>query len=372
MGNNNSGQLGDGTYASRVSPVQVASSVIACSAGASHSLFVKSDGTLWAMGDNSYGQLGDGTTTSRYTPVQVASGVVACSAGGKLSGKLSLFVKSDGTLWGMGLNNQGQLGDGTLTSRQNPVQVGGGLAQLPAMPIGLTASDGTFPRGVLLSWNPVIGASHYEVWRNSSSDLAGATLLADNVPDPLCGDFTAALATTYYYWVKAVNFAGTSDFSASDSGFNPLIAPTVATQPVAQWIVSGQSVSLLTSGTGSPAPSYRWQCSTNGGNDWIDIANDTTYSGVNTAALTVGNATTAMRGHQFRCIISNQVGSSVTSPVTLTVNPVMVVTTLAGQSFSALPMAPEMPRNSIIPSASPLTVPAIYMWPTAAITRSAK
>jgi alpha-tubulin suppressor-like RCC1 family protein len=330
MGDNGNGQLGDGSWINRTIPVQVATNVVACSGGASHSLFVKSDGTLWAMGDNSYGQLGDGTTNSRYNPVQVASGVVGCSAGDRLS----LLVKSDGTLWGMGINNNGQLGDGTLISRQSPVEVGGGLPQRPASPTGLMASDGSVPCAVLLSWNPVLGASHYEVWRNSSSDVAGASLLAGNVANPLYGDFTAALATSYYYWVKAVNFCGASGFSAADSGYVPLGEPAVATQPVAQWIVSGQNASFLTAGTGSPAPTYQWQRSVNGGNDWVNLSDDAINAGTATTNLTVSHATTTMRGNQFRCVVSNGVGATFTSPVALTVNPVLVITTLAGQTWS--------------------------------------
>ena len=40
-------------------------------AGLYHSLALKQDGTVWAWGDNDYGQLGDGTTEDRSTPVQV-------------------------------------------------------------------------------------------------------------------------------------------------------------------------------------------------------------------------------------------------------------------------------------------------------------
>ena len=80
---------------------------------------MKSDGSLWAMGDNTYGQLGDGTTTHRSTPVQVeTSGVTSVTAGGNHS----LFIKSDGSLWAMGSNYYGQLGDGTGDLALTPVQ----------------------------------------------------------------------------------------------------------------------------------------------------------------------------------------------------------------------------------------------------------
>ena len=55
---------------------------MAIAAGAAHSLFVKSDGLLWAMSGNSYGQLGDGSTTNRTSPVPVAGGGVVTVAAG--------------------------------------------------------------------------------------------------------------------------------------------------------------------------------------------------------------------------------------------------------------------------------------------------
>jgi alpha-tubulin suppressor-like RCC1 family protein len=50
--------------------------------GADHSLFLKADGSLWGMGYNSYGQLGDGTTNNTILPeMLVQSNVVANAAG---------------------------------------------------------------------------------------------------------------------------------------------------------------------------------------------------------------------------------------------------------------------------------------------------
>ncbi|MDF9827274.1 alpha-tubulin suppressor-like RCC1 family protein [Ereboglobus sp. PH5-10] len=119
MGNNDKGELGDGTYTRRNTPVQVASNVITVAAGSKHSLFVKNDGTLWATGLNATGQLGNDDTKDINTPVQIDTDVFAVAAGRWHS----LYVKSDGTLWAMGYNEFGQLGDGTLNVHNTPVQV---------------------------------------------------------------------------------------------------------------------------------------------------------------------------------------------------------------------------------------------------------
>jgi alpha-tubulin suppressor-like RCC1 family protein len=64
-------------------PAQAATTVTNIAAGVGHSLFVKSDGSLWGMGRESYGQLGDGTFVNTVkTPEQIVpSGVTAIAAG---------------------------------------------------------------------------------------------------------------------------------------------------------------------------------------------------------------------------------------------------------------------------------------------------
>jgi hypothetical protein len=82
-GNNDWGQLGDGLDFGHNSsvPVQVSglTGVTAIAAGGHHSMALKSDATAWAWGENEFGQLGDGSATERDTPVQVSSltGVIA-------------------------------------------------------------------------------------------------------------------------------------------------------------------------------------------------------------------------------------------------------------------------------------------------------
>lgn len=93
----------------------------AVSAGGSHSLILHSDGTLWASGLNQTGQLGDGSGVNRSTPVQVATGNWAKTSAGL---NHSLAVKADGSLWGWGSNQFGQVGDGTTVDKLSPVRVG--------------------------------------------------------------------------------------------------------------------------------------------------------------------------------------------------------------------------------------------------------
>src|SRR5678815_5193977 len=73
-----------------------------------HSMFLKSDGSLWVMGFNYFGQLGDGTygapDYSTNEPEQiVANGVTAIAVGNAHS----LLLKFDGSLWSMGYNLYG-------------------------------------------------------------------------------------------------------------------------------------------------------------------------------------------------------------------------------------------------------------------------
>jgi len=135
-GNNDAGQLGDGSTTGSSTPVRVllpgGVTATAVSEGQETSLAIGSDGDVYAWGDNSQGQFGDGSTTGSSTPVRVSlPGGVTATAVSEGDGT-SLALGSDGNVYAWGNNENGQLGDGTTTSSSTPERV--------SLPGGVTAT----------------------------------------------------------------------------------------------------------------------------------------------------------------------------------------------------------------------------------------
>src|SRR4030065_63784 len=85
--------------------------------------YVIAGGEVLAWGDNQYGQLGDGTFIDSSIPIRASVFVdVVEVSGGDFH---TIILRKDGTVWAWGLNNFGQLGDGTQSGRTVPVQVSG-------------------------------------------------------------------------------------------------------------------------------------------------------------------------------------------------------------------------------------------------------
>ena len=87
-------------------------------------------GTVSCFGVNNVGQLGNGTTTSSTTPIAALglTNVVQVSAGGSHA----CALKSDGSLWCWGGNDLGQVGNGSTTNVTTPVQVMTGVSYVAA------------------------------------------------------------------------------------------------------------------------------------------------------------------------------------------------------------------------------------------------
>jgi alpha-tubulin suppressor-like RCC1 family protein len=186
VGGNTSGQLGDGTTINRSSPVEVKglSGVTQVSASGSHSLARLENGSVVAWGDNSEGELGIssgpescGDTPKPCSRVPVATGltnVSSVAAGFRFS-----LALSGGHVLAWGMNEYGQLGNGTTTKSSVPVPVSSlgevteiaagekhSLALLPgvgpASLVELTPGVGS----LTVSWNAPPGAEPWSIsWR---------------------------------------------------------------------------------------------------------------------------------------------------------------------------------------------------------------
>ncbi|MFO0607876.1 MAG: MXAN_6577-like cysteine-rich protein [Polyangiales bacterium] len=203
-GNNDAGQLGDGSTTSRATPARVMGlpTITQVAANNAFSLALGSDGSLWAWGDDSYGQLGHGVErTLRTTPTGVppfspspiraiAAGmghVLALTADGAVygwgdgslgqlgptaealnrrpvridgisdvaaiaaGGAHSLALRADGSVWSWGVNSSGQLGDGTTATRATPQPVSS-LMQATSIAAGYAHSLAVRPDGTLWGW----------------------------------------------------------------------------------------------------------------------------------------------------------------------------------------------------------------------------
>ncbi len=130
-GENSDGQLGLGTppepgqpHTPDITPRRQATQVpglqgaVAVALGYRHTLVLLEDGTVRAFGDNADGQLGDGTIESRDypVPVQGLTDVVKLVGGSQHSAAL----KRDGTVWVWGRNTYGNLGAGTTDADDHP------------------------------------------------------------------------------------------------------------------------------------------------------------------------------------------------------------------------------------------------------------
>jgi alpha-tubulin suppressor-like RCC1 family protein len=127
-GRNDFGQLGDGTFESRSTPVKLVGlpgEVRQISAGNTFSVALLADGTVWAWGNNDRGQVASGKFSRSNKPVKVFGlNSITMVAAGREHG---LAVHSDGTVYGWGDNTYGQLGTGTTNQAPTitPVRMAG-------------------------------------------------------------------------------------------------------------------------------------------------------------------------------------------------------------------------------------------------------
>lgn len=88
----------------------------------------------------------------------------------------------------------------------------------PTAVTGVSATDGTLVNQVRIVWNYSETAEYYSIFRSNTNDSGTASEIGARVTATSYFDNTAVPATTYYYWVRAENEGGVSDFGSADLG----------------------------------------------------------------------------------------------------------------------------------------------------------
>jgi alpha-tubulin suppressor-like RCC1 family protein len=211
-GANGNGQLGTGSgVVHRSSPVQevTASKWKTVTCGYDSTAAIKTDGTLWTWGNNNNAQLGLNDTTQRSSPTQITGGGSWKQVGSAYQAYAA--IKTDGTLWTWGWNNNGVLGDGTTTNRSSPVQTistGNNWDFISTNPSG-THFSAIKTDGTLWTWgrntNGGLGVNDI-IHRSSPVQITGG---GTNWKLVLCGNYhSAAIKTDGTLWTWGRNTYG--------------------------------------------------------------------------------------------------------------------------------------------------------------------
>ena len=188
-GNNGDGQLGLGDSSNRNTFTQVTTNgddikQVYCSFN--HTLILENDGTLWSTGFNYYGELGLGDTTNRTTFTQVTTNTdnikkIYCGE------NHTFILKNDGTLWGCGRNEYGQLGLGDTTNRTTFTQITTNTDDIKEICCGynhtfILKNDGTL-WSAGNNYNGQLGLGD-TINRNTFTEI---TTKVDNIKSVFCG-----------------------------------------------------------------------------------------------------------------------------------------------------------------------------------------
>jgi len=207
-GGNHFGELGDGTQVDRVFPVAVSgmgSGVIAIAAGRSHTCAVKAGGAAFCWGLNDEGELGDGSVSNRTVPVPVqglGSGVIAIAAGGLHS--CALVTGRVVKCWGGGAGN-GQ-GYTTLT----PMAVSGLSTNVTAVSAGLIHSC-AIDAGIAKCWGYNVRGA---LGRGDNGDGQSATAVT--------GLTAGAISISAGYWLSCAVATGGAGYCWGNGDYDQL------------------------------------------------------------------------------------------------------------------------------------------------------
>jgi alpha-tubulin suppressor-like RCC1 family protein len=329
-GENAEGELGDNTTTDRLTPVAVTglANVTAISAGEFHTCALTTAGAVYCWGYNAEGQLGDGTTTNRSAPVAVsglAAGVTAISAGGYFTCALT----NAGTVKCWGDNSEGQLGDGTTTNRLTPVT--SGIASVTAIGAGLYHTCAATVGGGVSCWG-----------QNTEGELGDGTLTNRLTPVTVSGLANVSTLAPGYYDTCAITLGGgvscwggnfygelgdgTAGLTVDSVG---VLLPALATLPATAITAVTASVGVSITADGGVPITVRGVC-------WSTSASPTLTNSCTSNGTGSGSFTASLTGlsprtlYHARAYVTNAQGTFYADDVTFTtIVPTMTVDRMA-------------------------------------------
>ncbi len=223
--------------------------------GGSHTCGLAATGAAYCWGLNDYGQLGNGSTRNSSTPVAVAGGLTFLTLAAGYDHTCG--ITSDGAAYCWGRNGEGQLGNGSFTSSSVPVAVTGGLS-FSAITTGGGQTCGLTSAGRAFCW----GA-------NDFGELGNGGFTSSSIPVPVAGDLRfGAVAKGFGFYTCALTSAGAGYCWGDNSTTDPIPIPV----PVS----GGLSFTTLATGSfhscglTSGGAAYCW-----GDNHWGELGANT-------------------------------------------------------------------------------------------------
>ncbi|HTQ30001.1 MAG TPA: chondroitinase-B domain-containing protein [Opitutaceae bacterium] len=198
---------------------------------------------------------------------------------------------------------------------------------LTSTDVGPAADVGTTPQASAPGFIPAAGT--YTGAQSVTITAAGGATIRyttdGSTPSETAGTvYSGPVSISANATLKALAYAaGYTDSAVSSAVYTIQYTPTNLTQPSNETVATGHSVSILASATGTPAPTYQWQVSTDGGNTWTNLTNGGSYSGATTSTLTI-SGTSNLTGNEYRYVATNSAGSTASNAFTLTVAPALL------------------------------------------------
>jgi alpha-tubulin suppressor-like RCC1 family protein len=268
-GENATGQLGNGTKRTKHVPVYAklppGAKVTTITAGDAHSVAVTTGGQALAWGYGADGQLGNGSTGDSDIPVkvQMPAGTTVQSVG---AGAAFNIARTSTGLYGWGLNDFGQLGDGDTTSTDVPTVI---PILIRGQPIGtpvqvFAGCDHTlvlFSKGGVLAWGYNADGELGDGTTASSDKPVAVSLPAGTVVRGIAAGCSHSLAETSTGQVMAWGYNGDGELgdgnrTGTDVPVDVQITPGLGVTGIASGPTAEHSFAILGNPAGAPGPPF--------------------------------------------------------------------------------------------------------------------